>query len=54
MRDIININSKGQYHGYQQGHWDGNKIAYRFNKINDWIIGYTEYHSSKHTAYYIR
>jgi hypothetical protein len=54
MKDIININSKGQYHGYQQGHWVNNKIVHRFNKINDWIIGYTEWHAIKETEYYIR
>ena len=54
MRDIININSKGQRHGYQQGFWVNNKIAHRYNKRNDGIIGYTEWHAIKETEYYIR
>ena len=55
MKNIINRNSKGQLHGYQQGlFWFNNKIAHRFNKRNDMIIGYTEWHAIKETEYYIR
>lgn len=54
MRDIINRNSKGQRHGYQQGFWVDNKTAHRYNKRNDVIIGYTEWHAIKETEYYIR
>ena len=54
MSNIRNKNSKGQYHGYQQGFWVDNKIAHRYNKRNDVIIGYTEWHAIKETEYYIR
>ena len=53
MKNIINFNSKGQHHGYQQGCLN-NIIYHRFNKINDKIIGYTEWHAIKETEYYIK
>jgi hypothetical protein len=54
MRDIINYNNKGQHHGYQQGYWIDNKIAHRFNKKNNELIGYAEWHAIKETEYYIK
>ena len=54
MKDIQNYNSKKQLHGYQQGFWDNNKVTHRYNKRNNRIIGYAEWHAIKETEYYIR
>ena len=45
--DITNVNSKEQYHGYQERYWGElrNKLYYRANWRYDCCIGYEEYHS---------
>ena len=53
MRDIINFNSKEQYHGYQERYLN-DKLYYRFNFKNGERYGYGEYHYNKKTRYYIR
>lgn len=52
MKDIINYNSKQQPHGYQEL-YVGNKLLSIGNWINNKPIGYTEYHFSKKTNFYI-
>ena len=50
---IINKNKKEELHGYQE--WCLNDIIYhKGNYINSNRIGYAEWHSVKHTRYYIR
>jgi hypothetical protein len=39
---------------YQEFYFSDNKPAYRGYKKNSNHITYNEFHSSKHTAYYIR
>jgi len=53
MRDITNINSKSEFHGYQQWYWDGDGLFYRGYRKNYLRIGYTEYHMAKQTNFYI-
>ena len=52
-KDITNTNYKNEFNGYQEWYLC-DKMFYRGNYINDNIIGYTEYHWSKITRYYIR
>ncbi len=54
MNNIININPKGELHDYQERYWTDNKIYYRGIRKNNKRIAYNEFHSSKHTIYYIR
>ena len=52
MKDIRNINPRGQSHGYQE--WYGyHELIYRGNYKNNERIGYTENHYSKKTNFYI-
>ena len=58
--EIVNFNSKEQYHGYQERYWGElrNKLYYRANWRYDCCIGYEEYHSEYHlyetTRFHIR
>lgn len=52
-KDIINKNSRSQYHGYQQ--WYGyNELIYRGTYKNNNMIGYQEWHNTYQTRYHIR
>jgi hypothetical protein len=54
-KEISNINSKGEYHGYQTRYLIGIKdtLLVRTNMRNNKIIGYHEYHvDNKQTTYY--
>ena len=55
--NIINYNSEGEYHGYQERYWC-DKLYYRANWRYDCCIGYEEYHSEYHlyetTRFHIR
>ena len=51
--EIVNFNSKEQYHGYQQWYWD-NTLVVRLNYKNGNEIGYEELHVLKKTIFYIR
>ena len=59
--DIINKNSNGEYHGYQEWYLR-DKIYYRGIRKNDNRIGYTEWfriglterYDGKETNFYIR
>ena len=43
MKEITNINQKGEYHGYQERYSPtSNKLWYRGNYKNDEQIGYVE------------
>jgi len=53
MKDIINYNNKGQLNGYYERYYYS-VLTIRSTMKNNRCIGYEEYHSSKHTAYYIR
>ena len=53
MKTIINRNSKGEYHGYQEWYYH-QKLGYRGKWKNGLEIGYEESHTWKHTIYYIR
>ena len=53
-KEIVNFNSKNQYHGYQERYWS-DKLYYRANWRYDCCIGYEEYHSRNgETNFYIR
>jgi hypothetical protein len=54
MRDIINKNNKGDFHGYNEWYWNSGKLRFRGNMKNNKVIGYTEWHGFKETEYYIR
>jgi len=51
-KDIININDKGQYHGYVEQYHNG-KLNHRGNWKNGNRIAYTERHITGYTQYYI-
>jgi hypothetical protein len=51
--DIINFNSKEQYHGYQERYLN-DKLYYRGNSKNGERYGYGESHGRKQTNFYIR
>lgn len=53
MKNIINRNSKGEIHGYQELYWNKTKLAFKGKRKNDKPIGYGEYHYNKKTRYYI-
>ena len=59
-KDIINRNSKGQYHGYHEYYYGYheyyyyNGIGYRANYKNNNEIGYEELHYFKRTNFHIR
>ena len=54
MKSIINKNSKGQKHGYQEWYPNtSNKITYRANYKNSRVIGYSELHYMYQTLYTI-
>lgn len=55
MKNIININSKGQHHGYQEIYFDGSDLLwYRCTAKNNYFINYTEEHSWEQTIFYIK
>jgi hypothetical protein len=54
MKNIINRNSKGEYHGYQEWYWKDNTLVVRLNYKNGNEIGYEELHVLKKTRYYIK
>jgi hypothetical protein len=54
MKEITNINSKGEFHGYQQWYWDGDGLIYRGNYKNYLRIGYTEWYNIYQTRYHIK
>ncbi len=57
-KEIKNINSKGDLHGYQVRYLIGIKdtLLVRTNMRNNKLIGYHEYHgdNNKQTRYHIR
>ena len=55
MKDIINRNDRGQYHGYQEM-YVRNKISLRTSTRNNHPVDYYELHllSSKRVVYYIK
>jgi hypothetical protein len=53
MKNIINRNSKGEYHGYQEWYWKDNTLRNRGNCNNGKLIGYSEYHVIKQTIFNI-
>ncbi len=59
--EILNINNKGGYHGYQEWYQyytlndvEIKKLTLRNMYKNDLEIGYEEYHHIKETNFYIR
>jgi hypothetical protein len=52
-KKIININNKGEYHGYQEWYFY-NKLFYKGNFKNGKEIGYEETHYLIRTSYYIK
>ena len=54
MKNIINTNSKGQRHGYQEWYWDDNTLRYKGNCNNGKLIGYSEFHTIKEINFYIK
>jgi hypothetical protein len=54
-KNIINYNSKGKSHGYQQGiNFFNGKLSFRANFKNGSGIGYVETHRFVQTLYIIR
>ena len=53
--DVTNLNSKEQYHGYQEWYQQYSyALWYRGNTKNSQYLGYGEFHMNKETTYYIR
>ncbi len=52
-KDIINKNSKGQMHGYQEWYWDG-KLSLRGNAKNGKMGGYREWHGYNGKIYSLK
>ena len=54
--DIINTNSKGQYHGYHEWYLSNDYVVFRAMYKNGLKIGYVEWHlnSIKLTCFFIR
>ncbi len=52
--DIINRNSKYQYHGNQVWTFGNEKILLRCKFKNGILIGYSEHRMKKQTRYYIK
>lgn len=52
-KEITNMNSKLEYHGYQEWYLDSKNILIRSNFKNDKPIGYSEYQHVKETIFYI-
>jgi hypothetical protein len=57
-KDIINLNKKGQRHGYNARYTNEDEIMSRGNYKNNKVIGYEEWHHHWHypkkTNFYIR
>ena len=54
MKDsILNINNKGEYHGYVELYW-ANTVELRCKYYHGVEIGYLEWHDGKITTYYIK
>jgi hypothetical protein len=53
MQNIINKNSIGKFHGYQEWYFKG-KLSSRGVIKNDKRIGYTEIYDYNTTNFYIR
>jgi len=53
-KDIINFNSKGQYHGYQEWYNGIGNLGARSQCKNHVFIGYHEWHVDKQTVFFIR
>ena len=51
-KDILNYNSKGEPHGYQQSFYV-NKLLFRATYKNMKYLGYREWHGMKQTEFYI-
>ena len=41
-KNIVNKNSKGKYHGYQEWYWGNGNLWWRCNDINNLEDGYQE------------
>jgi len=51
VKNIININYKGDIHGYQE--YSLTNVLFRAMYKNGYSIGYAEYHSIKETIFHI-
>lgn len=51
-KNIVNKNTIGDYHGYQE--WYSDRLFYRCIYKNGDQIGYEEWHNAKQTNFYIR
>ena len=54
IKDIGEINDKGNYHGYQEWYLPSGGLELRGKFINGYEIGYEEWHSYQETNFYIR
>jgi len=52
-KNIININNKNQYHGYQEW-YTFNTISHRGNWKHNTVYNYQEHHRVKQTTYHIK
>ncbi len=44
MKDIINLNSKGKWHGYQEYYWYDGKLYHKGFCYNNIKVDYEEYY----------
>ncbi len=44
MKDITNINNKGQYHGYQEAYWSNGQLCLKGFYNNGVRVDYEEYY----------
>ncbi len=44
MKNIINRNSKGKYHGYQERYHMGSKLWFKCFYNNDMVVDYQEFY----------
>ena len=54
MKNILNRNNKGQYHGYQKWYSKIGKLTLRCNMKNGLAVGYVESHITKANFFFIK
>jgi hypothetical protein len=54
MKNIINRDASGRLHGYQEIYYFNDTIQTRIICKNGTFSGYTEWHGSSHSFYYIK